>query len=236
MTELYALGIKPDWWKLEPQASRQGLGEHRSGDREATTRGAAAWCCWASKRRRTELAKGFAAVAGTAHRQGLRRGPHHLQRRRAEAGCAGEMTTSRRDDMARVPALMMAESAFGESSYSVILAKPGRSAARKLDPGLRRDDGNSERIGEEPHMSKTIRLTAAQALVRFMTRADDHDRRREAADLRRHVGDLRAWQCGRHGRGAVAGARRAADLSRPERAVDGACGHRLCQGDAAAGA
>ena len=45
--------------------------------------------------------------------------------------------------------------------------------------------------------------------------ADDRDRRREAAALRRRLGDLRPRQCRRHRRGALPGARRAADLSAP---------------------
>ena len=31
---LYAAGIKPDWWKLEPQADRRCLGQYRRGDRQ----------------------------------------------------------------------------------------------------------------------------------------------------------------------------------------------------------
>ncbi len=35
MDELYALGIKPDWWKLEPQASAARLAGDRGDDRSA---------------------------------------------------------------------------------------------------------------------------------------------------------------------------------------------------------
>ena len=42
LEELYALGIKPDWWKLEPQTLGDGMAQYRSRDRQATIRGAGA--------------------------------------------------------------------------------------------------------------------------------------------------------------------------------------------------
>ena len=59
-------------------------------------------------------------------------------------------------------------------------------------------------------------------------------RRQGCAAVRRRVGDLRAWQCRRHRRGAVSRAGHAADLPRAQRAGDGAQRDRVRQGGAAA--
>ena len=75
----------------------------------------------------------------------------------------------------------------------------------------------------------------AQALVRFLTR--------QMTEIDGETLPLFAgvWAIFGHGNVAgigealYAGARRAADLSRPQRAGDGACRDRLRQGDAAAG-
>ena len=56
------------------------------------------------------------------------------------------------------------------------------------------------------------------------------ERRRRGA-VRGRLGDLRAWQRCRAGRGASCGGRRPADLSGAQRAVDGACGDCLCEGE-----
>ena len=79
-------------------------------------------------------------------------------------------------------------------------------------------------------MTTTIRLTAAQAMVRFLGAQRREIDGRKAAAVRRRVRDLRPRQRGRPGRGAVRRARRAADLPRPQRAGDGACRDRLRQG------
>ena len=84
LQRLYDLGIKPDWWKLEPQARRGRLARHRRGDHARTTPIAAASCCSASRRRRTSwrrpsrpppsepLVKGF-AVGRTIFNDAARR-------------------------------------------------------------------------------------------------------------------------------------------------------------------
>ena len=63
MTELYALGIKPDWWKLEPQASAKAW-ENITAVVEKND----PWCrgvvLLGLDAPEAELAKGFAAVAG----------------------------------------------------------------------------------------------------------------------------------------------------------------------------
>ena len=60
--------------------------------------------------------------------------------------------------------------------------------------------------------------------------AADGDRRRGSAAVRRLLGDLRPWQRGRPGRGALPGARDPADLPRPQRAGHGAGGGGVRQG------
>ena len=80
-------------------------------------------------------------------------------------------------------------------------------------------------------MSGTIRLTAAQAMMRWLSvqMTEDGD-----ALHRGRLGDLRPRQRRRHRRGAARHRRRAADLARPERADHGARGDRLRQDEAAA--
>ena len=81
---------------------------------------------------------------------------------------------------------------------------------------------------------KTIRLTMAQALVRWLCAQRTVHRRPGGAAVRRRVRHLRPWQRHLPRRGARGGAGRAADLARPERAVDGAGRRRLRQGEEAA--
>ena len=63
MTELYALGIKPDWWKLEPQASAKAWENIAAviAKNDPWCRGVVLLGLDAPE---AELAKGFAAVAG----------------------------------------------------------------------------------------------------------------------------------------------------------------------------
>ena len=66
LEELYALGIKPDWWKLEPQASRGRLARDRGGHRRSND----PWCrgvvLLGLEAPQDELERAFAATAGTA--------------------------------------------------------------------------------------------------------------------------------------------------------------------------
>jgi hypothetical protein len=78
-----------------------------------------------------------------------------------------------------------------------------------------------------------VRLTAAQATVRWLSRAICRDRAGRGSVFRRGLGDLRPRQCRRPGRGAARRPRRAADLARPQRAGHGPCRHRLRQAVAA---
>ena len=52
LDELYALGIKPDWWKLEPQASARLARRSSAVIASERSAGAAASCCSGWKRRR----------------------------------------------------------------------------------------------------------------------------------------------------------------------------------------
>ena len=79
----------------------------------------------------------------------------------------------------------------------------------------------------------TIRLTAAQAMVRWLS--VQHDRGRRAASSKASgrssaTATSRAWA-----RRCTRIARRAAHLARPERTDHGPCRHRLCQGARAGG-
>ena len=79
-------------------------------------------------------------------------------------------------------------------------------------------------------MSKTIRLTMAQALTRFsasqMTVIDGQ----QSSDLRQASGRSSVTAMSPASARRFSGARRTADLSRPQRTGDGACGDRVCQG------
>ncbi len=70
MTELYALGIKPDWWKLEPQASSQAWDEISKviDIHDPLCRGIVLLGLEAPAE---ELAKGFKAVAGQKYVRGF---------------------------------------------------------------------------------------------------------------------------------------------------------------------
>ena len=91
LDEHYALGIKPDWWKLEPQASATAW-ENIS----AVIARNDPWCrgvvLLGLDAPEAELARGFAAVAPHADRQGLRGGPHHFQPAPQRPGLAAQMT------------------------------------------------------------------------------------------------------------------------------------------------
>jgi 5-dehydro-2-deoxygluconokinase len=70
MTELYALGIKPDWWKLEPQGSSKAWDEISKviDANDPYCRGIVLLGLEAPE---AELAKGFEAVAGQKHVKGF---------------------------------------------------------------------------------------------------------------------------------------------------------------------
>ena len=101
---LYAIGIKPDWWKLEPQPSRRGLGGGRRARSRPAIRFAAAWCCWGWKRRRRTWPS-LPHRRAMRPREGLRSRTHHL--RRCRQGLArradGRRRGCRRDGGALLP-------------------------------------------------------------------------------------------------------------------------------------
>ena len=143
LEELYALGIKPDWWKLEPQAS------------------AAAWTnIGAVIDRHDPYCRGIVLLGLEAPEaaacQGLRRGrrpctigegicrrPHDLQRCGAGLACG-------QDEATMTPIGAMAE-----------------RFANLVAGGISAEDGPLKfGMTHEHH----IRLTMAQALARFLTR------------------------------------------------------------------
>jgi 5-dehydro-2-deoxygluconokinase len=100
MTELYALDIKPDWWKLEPQADAAAWDEIGKviDAHDPLCRGIVLLGLEAPAE---ELAKGFAAVAGKKHVKGFAVG-RTIFNEAAEGWLAGKMS----DDAA---VTMMAE-------------------------------------------------------------------------------------------------------------------------------
>ncbi len=208
LAELYALGIKPDWWKLEPQASGRRLGR-RSRRSSKHDPYAAASCCSASKRRRTSWKRPSPRLPSAPHRQGLRRRPHDL-RRRGRAWLAGKMS----DD-----------EAVADMAARFETADRGMACRAWPQGGIRR-----ARLRRKTTMTQDHPPDHGAGAGALPEPADDRDRRQDSADLRRRLRDLRARQCRRHRRGALPGARRAADLSRPQRAGHGACRDRLRQG------
>ena len=79
---------------------------------------------------------------------------------------------------------------------------------------------------------KTIRLTTAQALVRWLLAQRTVIEGDEVGDLCRRLRHLRAWQRDQPGRSARARPGPAPDLARSQRAVDGPRRRRLCEGHA----
>ena len=97
LEELYALGIKPDWWKLEPQASSCGLAQDRRRhrkERSALPRHRVARTGSSGRRAASQLRSDPCRPFG----QGLRGGPDDLCRRRArlDGGTNGRRSGDRR--------------------------------------------------------------------------------------------------------------------------------------------
>jgi 5-dehydro-2-deoxygluconokinase len=90
MQELYDLGIKPDWWKLEPQADGAAWNEIGKviDKNDPLCRGIVLLGLDAPE---DELAKGFAAVADKPHVKGFAVG-RTIFLEAAEAWLAGKMT------------------------------------------------------------------------------------------------------------------------------------------------
>jgi 5-dehydro-2-deoxygluconokinase len=90
LDELYALGIKPDWWKLEPQASSAAWDNIAAviGRNDPWCRGVVLLGLDAPEE---ELAKGFAAAAGQPIVKGFAVG-RTIFSAAAQAFLAGKMT------------------------------------------------------------------------------------------------------------------------------------------------
>ena len=209
MKRLYNLGIYPEWWKLEPMDADAVAGDRRA-DRRARPAIAAASCCSGSSAGIETLAKGFARCARQRDVPRLRRRPHDLPGA-ARAWLAGAIDDAalkravRANFEALIDAWQDARADDGGGSWTNAAAMRGRH------------DG-------------TVRLTMAQALVRYLAalRIDGED-----AEVPLFGGVFAIF-----GHGNVAGigealyraSRRAADVSRAQRAGDGARGDRLREG------
>ena len=145
------LGIKPDWWKLEPQPSRRRLGRHRRARSRPTIR-----CC------RGVVLLGLEAPAADLA-SAFARSPRAAPWSRASPSAAPSSPTppglARRRDRRR----------GGGRRHG---ARGSRSSARRMGRGARAaataetvHDAPDEAGTEETTMSTTIRLTMAQALV-----------------------------------------------------------------------
>ena len=146
------------------------------GDRRATTRYCRGIVVLGPRRAEPRAAgRSFAAAAAVAAGQGLRGRPHDLRRGRPRL--AGRRDRRRRGRRRAWPA-----------NYERLCRRLGRRPAH-----AGRAEGSRSMT--------TIRLTAAQALVRWLRRAARHEERRPL--LRRRLGDLRPRQRRRHRRGAA---------------------------------
>ena len=63
---VYALGIKPDWWKLAPPERAGGLADDRTSHRRRRSPLPRRRCCWVSMRPMAELAEASFAAAARA--------------------------------------------------------------------------------------------------------------------------------------------------------------------------
>ncbi|MGH1559351.1 2-deoxy-5-keto-D-gluconate 6-phosphate aldolase domain-containing protein [Caulobacter segnis] len=78
---LCSLGIRPDWWKLEPPAGRGGLARDRDRHQRERPRRVGAWCCSGlSAPGGQELLASFEVVAPFPIVKGFRGRPDHLLR------------------------------------------------------------------------------------------------------------------------------------------------------------
>ena len=162
LEELYALGIKPDWWKLEPQASGEAwraigavIQRHDPYCRGIVLLGLEA--------PEAELERAFAAAAGHEMVKGFAVG-RTIFNEAAEAWLPGKMDDEAAiDDMAgrfgNLSRLALAQKARGVSGIACQRKLASLAHALEDRPG----DGRRD-------MTKTIRLTMAQALARFLTR------------------------------------------------------------------
>ena len=180
--------------------------------------------------------------------------PHDVHRRRARGGRPGADRRDRRvrdHDVVLVPhgyhGPCVAAPGY-EMYYLNVMAGPGaeRDAGVLRRPGARL---GARHLGEHAHgpplpddlgggpggasmTESTVRLTTAQALVRWMTAQRSRAaRRHRGAAVRRRLRDLRPRQRARPRHRAARGPGRAADLARPERAGHGAGRGGLRAGD-----
>ena len=148
IARLYDLGIKPDWWKLEGQP-----GERAWANVARAIEAGDPWCrgvvLLGLEAPEEELVRTFETAVALARRQGLRHRP--LDLRPGGGGVAGRPDRRRGGDRRHGGPLRPAGGGVGN----------GDGAAAR---GVRA--GQEPREGEDA--MTTIRLTAAQALVRYL--------------------------------------------------------------------
>ena len=201
---LYAIGVKPDWWKLEGQPSRAAWDAVARAikDGDPFCRGVVLLGLEAPEE---DLAQAFARRARLRPRQGLRGRPHDLRRAGASnwfAGRIGDREAVERmaGAFARLCAL------WRERRAEALMLRPdARTAVRALTASACATCSRKRRM-------KTIRLTAAQAMVRFLAAQKVEIDGRRAAAVRGRVRHFRPRQRRRPRRGAL---RRRAMRCRP---------------------
>ena len=167
---LYAIGIKPDWWKLEGQASEAAWSNIAQaieagdplcrGDRAAWPRGAGGGSCAGLRDRPTSA--GSSKASRSAGRSS--------SSRRSNGSPAGSATARR-------------STAWRERFRACAICGAIRPRGRVMrnSPRSRRGAGRRGTFDQSKEVCamKTIRLTAAQAMVRFLARPAGRDRRRK---------------------------------------------------------
>ena len=92
---LYAIGIKPDWWKLEGQASEAAWDNIARADRSRRSACAAGSCCSASRRRRTIWRRPSRSRGIAAWSRALRSDGRSSSSRRSSGSPAASATARR---------------------------------------------------------------------------------------------------------------------------------------------
>ena len=200
----YDLGIRPDWWKLEPAGDAETWANiERAIETQRSPAGAAASCCWAFRQPAGRTDPVLRARSARGYRQGLRRRAHHLQRCRAR-WFKGEID----DEAARRGALVQ--------SSSGVLVDAWRSR---------------QESAYEIAMS-TVRLTAAQACVRYLANQFVEVETAARFPTSPASGRFSVMATSPASAKPARRARRAADVSRAQRTSHGARGDRVRQADA----
>ena len=227
LERLHDIGLRPDWWKLPcmRRASAERL-DALLAARAPHCRGIVVLGLDAPIE---ELAEAFGAFRGLARVRGFAVGRSIFGEpaRRWLAGESDAATLRREvgDNYERVI------DAWQRATSS---ARAWRAPERRIPPRRTRRRRAPPPPNRCPHERSHPPTDDGAGAGASPDRPAHRARRRGAAAVRRAVGDLRSRQRAGPRRGAVPAPRRAADLARAERAVDGAHRERLRQADAQA--